>query len=89
MGNSVSDLFYPDNPNRRARAEELRNAINSFGAEFAQQKQLREDIIKRIRPKLDNLLRERGFHTPDQLEQHVNSILSGDELKKYDDLKKR
>jgi len=67
----------------------LRNAINAFGAEFAQQKQLREDIIQRIRPKLNALLRNRGFHTPDELERHVNGILHGEELKKYDNIKER
>lgn len=37
MGNSgstIGDIFFPDNPNRRARAEELKNQINVFAAEF-------------------------------------------------------
>ena len=34
MGNSISDILYPDNPNRRARAEQLKSDIDSFCQEF-------------------------------------------------------
>lgn len=48
MGNgasSIGDLFFPDNPNRRRRAEELRNQINAFGEEFKQLTAYRWDQI--------------------------------------------
>jgi len=37
MGNNIStvgDLFFPDNPNRRCRAQELQQQILTFGEEF-------------------------------------------------------
>ena len=34
MGNGISNIFYPDNPNRRARAEQLKTDIDSFCQEF-------------------------------------------------------
>lgn len=37
MGNSgstIGDLFFPDNPSRRRRAEELKQQITLYGAEF-------------------------------------------------------
>ena len=39
MGNTVSDLFYPDNPNRRKRAEGLRQDILQFVQDFEREKQ--------------------------------------------------
>lgn len=39
MGNTVSDLFYPDNPNRRKRAEGLRQDILQFVEDFEREKQ--------------------------------------------------
>lgn len=40
-GSSIGDIFYPDNPNRRRRAEELRQDINDIVNQFQEQKQLR------------------------------------------------
>lgn len=34
VGSSISDLFYPDNPERRERCQELKNDINSICLEF-------------------------------------------------------
>lgn len=44
MGHAASDLFYPDNPKRRRRAEELRAFITQCVAEFE------EEQNKRCRP---------------------------------------
>ena len=33
-GQSIADTFYPDNPNRRTRADQLKNDIRTFQAEF-------------------------------------------------------
>lgn len=39
MGNNIStagDIFFPDNPSRRRRAQELQQQILDFGREFKQ-----------------------------------------------------
>ncbi|RYP21599.1 hypothetical protein DL766_007901 [Monosporascus sp. MC13-8B] len=90
MGNGVSsigDLFFPDNPNRRRRAEELRNQINAYGEEFKQLARFREQKLSVIRDKLDALMASKGFTTTSQLEEHVRSTLDSSQLASYDNLK--
>jgi hypothetical protein len=41
MGQSISDIAYPDNPNRRARAEQLKSDIEAYGREYEDIKKLR------------------------------------------------
>jgi hypothetical protein len=107
MGNSgstIGDIFFPDNPNRRRRAEQLKQQIEAFGNEFQQVKEARyeqevsisiinetdetrDSTIDRIRSKLDALLKDRGFNGSQDLENKVRSILDGQELSKYNQLK--
>ena len=36
MGQNLSDVFYPDNPKRRARAEQLKTDVDIDAASFKQ-----------------------------------------------------
>jgi len=90
MGNNIStvgDLFFPDNPNRRCRAQELQQQILTFGEEFKELQATRENKLNNIRSKLDGLMRSKGFETSQQLEDSVKGILNGEELARYARLK--
>jgi hypothetical protein len=41
MGQGISDIFYPDNPNRRDRAEQLRNDIKTYCNSYEEIKKAR------------------------------------------------
>jgi hypothetical protein len=65
MGQNISDVFYPDNPNRRARANQLKSDIEAFCFEFNEVKASRQFTLQLIpcfipdfRPHRDRLLNE-------------------------------
>lgn len=43
--------------------------------------------LSRIHSKLDQILHDRGFKTPQDLDNKVREILTGQELEKYNQLK--
>ncbi|KIM35078.1 hypothetical protein M413DRAFT_14751 [Hebeloma cylindrosporum] len=83
MGQSVSDLFYPDNPKRRNRAEQLREDILAYCNSYDEIKKARDEVLKEIRPRLATLLKNEGYDSPEALDAKVQSILTGDNLKYY------
>ena len=49
MGFGFSDILYSDNPNRRARAEQLKGDINLFFQEFKEQERSRQVLFPPFR----------------------------------------
>ncbi|KAG2413243.1 hypothetical protein HFD88_002432 [Aspergillus terreus] len=89
MGQQVSDLFYPDNPNRRKRAQELRQQIIDFAQYFNQEKERRDALFATARDKLDAVLKSQGIQTRQELIDRVKANIKDDvELKKYDEFVK-
>ncbi|PFH49431.1 hypothetical protein AMATHDRAFT_4885 [Amanita thiersii Skay4041] len=82
-GSKMSDLFYPDNPYRRARAEQLRDDVQFICKQFEEAKEERNQLLKAIKPKLNDLMKKHGFNTTDELDSKVQAILKGDALKEY------
>eukprot|EP01129_Flabellula_baltica_P011468 TRINITY_DN502_c0_g1_i1.p1 TRINITY_DN502_c0_g1~~TRINITY_DN502_c0_g1_i1.p1 ORF type:complete len:372 (-),score=93.37 TRINITY_DN502_c0_g1_i1:47-1162(-) len=86
MGGSMSDMFYPDNPNRRARAEQLkanleniRDLYNRLDNEFDQKSAEYQEAF-------DMIVQKMGFESEEQLQQKVKDALDGDAYRQYQDM---
>ncbi|PFH47146.1 hypothetical protein AMATHDRAFT_68359 [Amanita thiersii Skay4041] len=88
-GSKISDLFYPDNPKRRARASQLRDDVNFFCNQFEEVKRKRNNLLQEIKPKLNALLKKYGYNTTDQLDKAVTNVLKGEALKEYTRIKEQ
>ncbi|PFH47145.1 hypothetical protein AMATHDRAFT_87885 [Amanita thiersii Skay4041] len=88
-GSKISDLFYPDNPKRRARASQLRDDVNFFANQFEEVKKKRNDILQEIKPKLNALMKKYGYNTTDELDNAVQKVLKGKALEDYNRIKQQ
>ncbi|PFH53705.1 hypothetical protein AMATHDRAFT_54135 [Amanita thiersii Skay4041] len=87
--NKTSDLFYPDNRNRRARAREIWEDIHFFCNQYEEVKQKRGKILAQTEPKLSTLMKEHGYNSPEELDEAVNEILKDKALGGYLTIKNR
>lgn len=93
MGQGISDMFYPDNPNRRNRAEQLKENILAYLNAYDEIKKAvyvyvppaqllypanRHELLKEIGLRFATLLKNEGYDTPDMLDAKVQGILTGD-----------
>ncbi|PFH49031.1 hypothetical protein AMATHDRAFT_5283 [Amanita thiersii Skay4041] len=85
----MSDLFYPDNPNRRARASRLKEDVEFFCNQFDEAKKKHDDLLTEIKPQVNTLMKKYGYNTIDELEKGIQSILKGKALKEYNKVKKQ
>ncbi|PAV22943.1 hypothetical protein PNOK_0001000 [Pyrrhoderma noxium] len=86
MGNNsskMSDLFYPDNPNRRARASQLRDDVVSYCNEFKDVRRHRDEVLKELGPRLGKFLKKYGYNSPEELDKMVKDTLKGPALSEY------
>ncbi|KAF8650929.1 hypothetical protein AX16_005027 [Volvariella volvacea WC 439] len=86
MGGNISkpgDIFYPDNPNRRARAQQLKNDTEDYARQFEDLRKHRDEVLKEIKPRLSQFLHKYGYNSPDELDNAVKNILKGDALADY------
>ncbi|KAF7954061.1 uncharacterized protein EAE97_001459 [Botrytis byssoidea] len=83
----IGDIFYPDNPKRRARAEQLSNETKWWCATFNEHKKTLDSLEPVVRGRIDAYLKKFGYTTLDDLVSKVNSTLSGDALKEWTTLK--
>ncbi|PFH45458.1 hypothetical protein AMATHDRAFT_9200 [Amanita thiersii Skay4041] len=88
-GSKISDLFYPDNPKRRARASQLHDDVNFFANQFEEVKKKRNDILQEIKPKLSALMKKYGYNTPEELDDAVQKVLRGKALEDYTRIKQQ
>lgn len=79
MGNNQS-IFYPDNPKRRDRADQLANDCQSFKSTFDAKHAEVEQILGPYKAKLDNVLRAFGCTDLDQLDHVVQERATGQAL---------
>ncbi|KAK5064628.1 hypothetical protein LTR84_000462 [Exophiala bonariae] len=88
VGNSIGDLFYPDNPKRCARAQQLKDDIDSMKAELDT---ITADINKslaELAPGLARMLKEQGLSTLSDLEAKIDSSLPPEASQQWKDLTK-
>jgi len=85
----LGDIFYPDNPKRRARAAQLANDIKVFAVQFDELKKKRDGTATRLKPKLDKLFAKHGLLTGEEIEKKIEANLNSEEMQRYRDLKSR
>ncbi|PFH45770.1 hypothetical protein AMATHDRAFT_8690 [Amanita thiersii Skay4041] len=88
-GNRYSDIFYPDNPKRRARASQLSDDVNFFCNQFEQVKKKRNDLLEELNPRLGQLLKKYGYNSPEELDAAVRKVLKGDALAEYNQVREQ
>ena len=86
MGNSQS-LFYPDNPKRRDRAQQLASDCQSFVDEYNTKHQALEDDLGVYKDKVMQVLAAFGCSTIDDLDEVVQQNATGQALKDWNDVK--
>ncbi|KAJ8696996.1 hypothetical protein PTI98_006813 [Pleurotus ostreatus] len=79
MGNNQS-IFFPDNPKRRDRADQLANDCQNFKFTFDAKHAEVEQILGPCKAKLDNVLRAFGCTDLDQLDRVVQERATGQAL---------
>jgi len=57
--------------------------MTDSGANHIESDDDREDEITEIKEKLDEFLKELGYHSPEELDKKVQSVLKGDALSEY------
>ncbi|KAH0611876.1 uncharacterized protein H6S33_011141 [Morchella sextelata] len=88
VGSGISDLFYPDNPSRRGRCQELKNDITLICAEFKELQARVEEQEKRMDVKVTELLHAHGYSSFAELEAKIEQVLANDELAKWKEMTK-
>ncbi|EIN12226.1 hypothetical protein PUNSTDRAFT_96924 [Punctularia strigosozonata HHB-11173 SS5] len=86
MGNSQS-LFYPDNPNRRARAQQLADDCQSFKHDYEKIKAEVEKELGPYKEKVAKVLHAFGCKNLDDLDKLVRSTAVGENLEKWIEIK--
>ncbi|EON99517.1 hypothetical protein UCRPA7_4955 [Phaeoacremonium minimum UCRPA7] len=88
MSRAIGDIFYPDNPNRRNRFNELLAQIRTYETEFQALEKKKIKVFKEAREKVDDALRRKGYETRDELRQAIRDKISDNkEMKKFDKIK--
>lgn len=89
MGNTMSDTFYPGNPHRRRRAEQLYSDIKGIQREY---ETLRKQYLKtadQMEPLMNDILKSLGFSSVDELTEAARQNMSGQALKDFEDIMSR
>jgi len=86
MGNSQS-LFYPDNPKRRDRAQQLADDCQSYVDQYNTEHQFLEDGLGDYRDKMMQVLAAFGSSTLDDFDKVVEQNATGQALKDWNDVK--
>lgn len=89
MGNNISDTFYPDNPNRRNRANELYYDVQAIHMEFKELHETYERIMQNMEPQMNELLDVLGFRSVDEIVTAAEAILTGESLEKFREIQNR
>jgi len=80
MGGSGSSLFYPDNPKRRDRAEQLKNDCQQAKDDYERVRARLAAQLDPLQGKLDDVLRALGCNTLAELDQKVLNTATGQVL---------
>ncbi|KAL6915005.1 hypothetical protein FSHL1_012678 [Fusarium sambucinum] len=88
MSRDIGDIFYPDNPNRRKRFNELLGQIRTYESEFKELEKKKTKVFKEARKKVDDALRQKGYETRDELREAIrDKISNNEEMQKFDKVK--
>ncbi|KAG6813840.1 hypothetical protein H0H92_006784 [Tricholoma furcatifolium] len=86
MGNTQS-LLYPDNPNRRARAQQLADDCQLFQNKYEQIKKEVEDELGPYTNKMQEVLKAFGCHDLNDLDQLVKETATKQGLQQWQEIK--
>ncbi|PXF45969.1 hypothetical protein BWQ96_04282 [Gracilariopsis chorda] len=89
MGNTMSDMFYPDNPSRSRRAEELYSDIKGIQRTYDS---LRKQFLRtadQMEPHLNEILKSLGFKSFEELTQAARQNMSPQALKEFEEIMSR
>lgn len=86
MGNGQS-IFYPDNPSRRTRADQLANDCNIYVASWNAKRADLERELGPYKEKLDKVLAAFGCQTVDDLDRLVQQRATGQALADWNKMK--
>ncbi|KAH7070054.1 hypothetical protein FB567DRAFT_613252 [Paraphoma chrysanthemicola] len=87
IGSSMGDLFYPGNPKRRIRADQLYRDCNTINDLFESEKKNIDQLEHKVRDAMNTYMTSHGFKTADELHARVEQILNGDALRNWMQLK--
>lgn len=87
MGQSFSTVFYPDNPKRQRRCEELNADIENMRKEFDILYNRHKKNVMSMEPLLNRLLKALGYASIDDLNEKVSGMLVGDVQDEWHKLK--
>ncbi|PXF42960.1 hypothetical protein BWQ96_07298 [Gracilariopsis chorda] len=85
----MSDMFYPDNPSRRRRAEELYSDIKGIQRTYDS---LRKQFLRtadQMEPHLNEILKSLGFKSFEELTQAARQNMSPQALKEFEEIMSR
>jgi len=82
----LGDVFFPDNPNRRDRAQQLSGDLQQMQFDFNAIKNDLDTTLANLKPKMNNLLHKLGFNTMEELKAKAQSVLQGEALENYNKL---
>lgn len=87
MGQTFSTVFYPDNPKRQRRCEELNADIENMRNEFNKLLERHKDNVLSMEPLLNRVLRALGYASIDDLNEKISGEMVGDVQKEWRKLK--
>ncbi|KAK6521019.1 hypothetical protein TWF506_001252 [Arthrobotrys conoides] len=85
---TVGDLFYPDNPKRRDRLEQLKSDIATMKDQVVELKADIDKIIGDCQAKVTKLLHDSGYQSVDDLEKKVKEVLPPSALQEWEGFKR-
>jgi hypothetical protein len=84
---SLQSVFYPDNPNRRKRAQELADDCQYIQNEYDSAKKTLEDELGPYKEKLDKVLAAFGCSNVNELDQLILKSATGDALAHWENVR--
>ncbi|KAH7929535.1 hypothetical protein BV22DRAFT_120462 [Leucogyrophana mollusca] len=84
MGSFPSNLFFPDNPNRRARAEQLSDDCQNNQNDYKNAREALTQVLEPLHGKLDQVMKALGCQTLEEFDQKVLSTATGDALAEWE-----
>ncbi|KAG8528390.1 uncharacterized protein KY384_007308 [Bacidia gigantensis] len=87
IGTSIGDTFYPSNPDRRNRAQQLQRDVEMYVSRFNEEKQKLDSLEPAVRQRIERYLSQHGYQTLQQLIDKNDATLKGDAMESWKQLK--
>eukprot|EP01116_Phalansterium_solitarium_P008694 TRINITY_DN2264_c0_g1_i1.p1 TRINITY_DN2264_c0_g1~~TRINITY_DN2264_c0_g1_i1.p1 ORF type:complete len:576 (+),score=141.10 TRINITY_DN2264_c0_g1_i1:111-1730(+) len=83
MGNGLSDAFFPDNPKRRARANELDDQLRNLKARYDELKREHDGALDKAKNKLNLIFAALHISSLDDLDRRIQETVKGPVLEHW------